>query len=130
MRFAGVSSDLKHYHGRTGMGAVMGSKNLKAVAVRGTGKLAFSDMETLKRLSKWFAENFRRNVDNINHTRFGTSSYYFNAHVTGNLPTRNFTTGRFEGAMPSTWRRCTTVQGCHAQLLRLPRALQAGLPWR
>ena len=36
VRFAGITNELRHFNGRTGMGAVMGSKNLKAVAVRGS----------------------------------------------------------------------------------------------
>ena len=39
VRYACVVNELKHVNGRTGMGAVMGSKNLKAVAVRGTKKM-------------------------------------------------------------------------------------------
>ena len=35
VRFAGITNDLRHFNGRNGMGAVMGSKNLRAVAVRG-----------------------------------------------------------------------------------------------
>ncbi|MFH7859645.1 MAG: aldehyde ferredoxin oxidoreductase N-terminal domain-containing protein [Candidatus Aenigmatarchaeota archaeon] len=38
VRYAGIANDIVHYHGRTGLGAVMGSKNLKAIAVRGQKK--------------------------------------------------------------------------------------------
>ena len=36
VRYAGITNDLRHFNGRNGMGAVMGSKNLRAVAVRGS----------------------------------------------------------------------------------------------
>lgn len=36
VRYAGLTNDLRHFNGRTGMGAVMGSKNLRAIAVRGS----------------------------------------------------------------------------------------------
>src|SRR6266545_4116952 len=36
VRFAAIVNQLKHFHGRCGLGAVMGAKNLKAIAVRGT----------------------------------------------------------------------------------------------
>ena len=48
VRFACVVNELKHVNGRTGMGAVMGSKNLKAVAVRGTKKMEIHDPEKLR----------------------------------------------------------------------------------
>ncbi len=40
--FACVQNELEHFNGRTGMGAVMGSKNLKAIAVRGKKKMDFA----------------------------------------------------------------------------------------
>ena len=43
VKFASICNDKAHYFGRTGMGAVMGSKNLKAVVVRGSGKVAIAD---------------------------------------------------------------------------------------
>ena len=52
VRYACVVNELKHVNGRTGMGAVMGSKNLKAIAVRGTKKMTSHDPEKLRELSK------------------------------------------------------------------------------
>ena len=43
VRFAGVINDRERAAGRSGVGAVMGSKNLKAVAVRGTGGIKIKD---------------------------------------------------------------------------------------
>jgi aldehyde:ferredoxin oxidoreductase len=88
VRIAGISHDLTHYHGRTGMGAVMGSKNLKAVVVRGTAKLSFADAEKLRQLTKFFADNFLSNADNHGQHNHGTSDYYFGAQAAGSLPTR------------------------------------------
>ena len=45
VRFATVQSELKHGGGRTGIGCVMGSMNLKAIVVRGTKGVAFSKSE-------------------------------------------------------------------------------------
>ncbi len=56
VRYACVVNELKHANGRTGMGAVMGSKNLKAVAVRGTKKMDIHDPEKLRELSKNLTE--------------------------------------------------------------------------
>ena len=45
VRFAAIVNQLKHFHGRAGLGAVMGSKNLKAIAVRGTKPNTAADKE-------------------------------------------------------------------------------------
>ncbi len=61
VRFACVNGDLYRQAGRGGMGAVWGSKNLKAVAVRGTGKIGFSDrtgfIEKAKELNRYLKNN-------------------------------------------------------------------------
>ena len=51
VRYACVQNDLEHFNGRTGMGAVMGSKNLKAIAVRGTQKMQMADHRRRSRRS-------------------------------------------------------------------------------
>ncbi len=96
VRFSGIAHDLTHYHGRTGMGAVMGSKNLKAVVVRGTNKLEFANSEKLREIARFFAQNFKNNADNHGQHNHGTSDYYFGAQAAGSLPTKNFTTGYFD----------------------------------
>lgn len=96
VRIAGIAHDITHYHGRTGMGAVMGSKNLKAIVVRGTKKLNFDNREKLKEVSKFFTANYKNNADNAGQHNHGTSDYYFGANAAGSLPTRNFQTGQFE----------------------------------
>ena len=96
VRFSGIAHDLTHYHGRTGMGAVMGSKNLKAVVVRGTNKLEFANSEKLRGIARFFAQNFKNNADNHGQHNHGTSDYYFGAQAAGSLPTKNFTTGYFD----------------------------------
>jgi aldehyde:ferredoxin oxidoreductase len=96
VRFAGIASDLSHFHGRTGLGAVMGSKNLKGVACRGTKRIEFADREKIKELARWFADHYRDNVDNSTHIRSGTNEYYWNANHAA-LPTHNFRDGHFEG---------------------------------
>lgn len=92
---AGVCNDLTHYHGRTGMGAVMGSKKLKAIVVRGTNKLQFADMNTIKEISKFFVTHMHENADNHHQHIHGTSDYYWGTHGAGNTPTYNFKTGVF-----------------------------------
>ncbi|RMF91199.1 MAG: aldehyde ferredoxin oxidoreductase [Methanobacteriota archaeon] len=98
MRFACIVNELRHFVGRCGLGAVMGSKNLKAVAVRGTGKVGVADPEGLKGLNRWFMDSYRENPDVSGLSRYGTAQYINSQNETCQLPTRNFTTGFFEGA--------------------------------
>ena len=133
VRIAGISHDLTHYHGRTGMGAVMGSKNLKAVVVRGTAKLSFADTEKLRQLMKFFADNFRSNADNHGQHNHGTSDYYFGAQAAGSLPTRNFTSGNFEGLTYTAdelhERLKIKTDGCYACPVRCKQVFQAKAPY-
>ena len=134
VRIAGVAHDLSHYHGRTGMGAVMGSKNLKAVVVRGTGKVEVADPQKMKELIKFFADNFRSNADNHGQNNHGTSDYYFNAQAAGSLPTLNFTAGHFDGidynADQMHAKLKIRTEGCHACPVRCKQVFAAEEPYR
>lgn len=97
VRFACIVNELKHVNGRGGMGAVMGSKNLKAVAVRGTKRVEAKEPDTVKSLAKWFSENYMKNPDTSGLHRLGTSILVLPHNELGALPTRNFHEGSFEG---------------------------------
>ena len=95
--FANVQNELEHFNGRTGMGAVMGSKNLKAIAVRGTGKPTLSDPEKVKEIGKWHNQRIKTHPPNVRLNKFGTAGLLSILNDTGILPTRNFRDGVFEG---------------------------------
>ena len=59
VRYACVINDVKHAAGRTGVGAVMGSKNLKAVAARGTPQVPLADADGVRELGRWMAANWK-----------------------------------------------------------------------
>ncbi len=82
--------------GRSGLGAIMGSKNLKAVAVRGTQTVAVADRNRLLTVSKWLGENYK--TLNEGMIREGTPSNVMSLNVTGGLPTRNFQDSSFPAA--------------------------------
>lgn len=134
VRIAGVCHDLTHFHGRTGMGAVMGSKKLKAVVVRGTGKLKFADPGKVNELAKWFSENFRDNADNRGQNNHGTSDYYFNAQAAGSLPTLNFTAGHFDAINYTIDEMHAKLKirtdGCYACPVRCKQVFSAQSPYR
>ena len=98
VRFASVLSDRIHAAGRLGMGAIMGSKNLKAIAVRGHKRVRIKDEETARKWARWFAKNFMNNPFNRSLHDFGTAHLVSPMNISGQLPTRNFQTGFFEGA--------------------------------
>jgi aldehyde:ferredoxin oxidoreductase len=99
VRYACVVNKLRDVNGRGGMGAVMGSKNLKAIAVRGKEKkIETKDPEKVKGLAKWFAENWKENPDVPGLNRLGTPVLVLPHNEMGALPTRNFREGAFEGA--------------------------------
>ena len=93
VRYASVVNDLNHVAGRCGMGAVMGSKNLKAVAVKGSTRVPVRKPKRLGKLAKWMAQN----VDNVAYAlhTYGTGDAMDAMEETGNLPIRNFRDGDF-----------------------------------
>ncbi len=129
VRFACVVNELKHANGRTGMGAVMGSKNLKAVVVRGTKKMDIHDPEKLRALSKELAELIGRHGPNMLLRMLGTSNLVQVINSQGILPTRNFRTGFFEGADKISGEKMAETilkseEGCYACAVRCKRAVE------
>jgi len=94
VRYAALVNQLKHYHGRSGLGAVMGSKRLRAIVVRGKAKLEAADPEGRKRVFDWFKQNYDREHDTMH--LYGTSRGIPSLQADGILPTRNFRDGNFE----------------------------------
>ncbi|UCC58855.1 MAG: aldehyde ferredoxin oxidoreductase family protein [Candidatus Bathyarchaeum sp.] len=93
VRYASVVNDMNHVAGRCGMGAVMGAKNLKAVAIKGSKRVKVSKPKRLGKLAKWMATN----VDNVARTihTYGTGADMDVSETMGNLPIRNFRDGDF-----------------------------------
>jgi aldehyde:ferredoxin oxidoreductase len=96
VRFAAIVNQLKHFHGRCGLGAVMGAKRLKAVVVRGSKPPIPLDKDGAKRALVWFKEHYDRSKDRFH--QLGSSSAVMALEASGILPTRNFRDGSFEHA--------------------------------
>jgi aldehyde:ferredoxin oxidoreductase len=103
VRFAAIVNQLKHFHGRAGLGAVMGSKNLKAIAVRGSKPHTPVDKEGAKAGLAFFREHYDRKTDRF-HT-LGSASGVLALEASGILPTRNFRDGSFEHAKEISGQR-------------------------
>lgn len=83
--------------GRTGMGAVMGSKNLKAVAVRGTNDVNVAKPEEFTEFIRMIHERMKGPATRKYRT-LGTPENVLVLNALGALPTRNFSQVTFEGA--------------------------------
>ena len=98
VRFAGVFVNLNRAVGRTGMGTVMASKNLKAVAVRGTKLISVADMAGFMEIIERLDEVIYRHPEYEIRCRLGTTKLIKVLDSIGGLPTRHFQRGRFEHA--------------------------------
>jgi aldehyde:ferredoxin oxidoreductase len=98
VRFAGVFVNLNRPAARTGMGTVMASKNLKAVAVRGTGFISVADMGRFREMIAQLDEVIYNHSEYENRCRLGTTRLVKALNELGCLPTRHFQHGRFEHA--------------------------------
>jgi aldehyde:ferredoxin oxidoreductase len=95
VRFACVMNDRGRAAGRSGVGAVMGSKNLKAIAVRGTGGVKVADPDRFYKAVESAYETLNTPTVEWFHG-VGTPGVLDLVQSFGSLPTRNFSTGVFE----------------------------------
>ncbi|UCE49619.1 MAG: aldehyde ferredoxin oxidoreductase family protein [Phycisphaerales bacterium] len=120
VRFACLVADLNDVAGRTGMGAVFGSKNLRAVVVRGDGKLSFADPPGLRRLSRLAAERLGDSGFPATLSKYGTPGVVGFQAEAGNLATHNYSRSfhkdykKLDGATfePEIGAGHTTCFGC------------------
>jgi len=98
VRFANVANDLYRHYGRGGAGAVMGSKNLKAIVVEGDRKIEYSDRDEFVRLNRELAKDVVAHPNRKRRYELGTMMWVRMGQEIGRfLPTRNFQAGEFEG---------------------------------
>ncbi len=100
-RLAAVMNMANRAAGRTGMGAVMGSKNLKAVVVRGSSKrLPVQDAKAINQLARHGAAILDDNADVKGLQVHGTASVLSFQNSIGTLPTYNYNAGQFDDFEP------------------------------
>lgn len=131
VRYAGLTNDLRHFNGRNGLGAVMGSKNLRAVAVRGTGRFddLAHDPEGLRELARKLARQVRENPLSWDLQQRGTPGIVEPLNDSGMLTTRNFRQGAFEGVNEIKWEAyeedlLVGRKTCYACAVRCKREVQ------
>ena len=94
--FSSLVSMANRNNGRTGMGLVMASKNLKAVVVRGKKRPTLADSKALIALNKTGPKILPDNPDMPGLAAEGTATVVLFQNTTGTLPTRNYSEGQFE----------------------------------
>ena len=98
VRFAAIMNMVNRANGRTGMGAVMGAKRLKAVVVRGSKPPKPADPEKFRELTKRLKALQEANPGIGWFGEFGTAGVLAIQDKMGGLPTRNYDEGTFEDA--------------------------------
>jgi len=97
VRFAAIGNDGAHFVGRTGMGAVMGSKRLKAVVVKGTGRVVPARPEEYEEVRARTLEKCKTSMVASSMKSMGTAAAMDLGVMTGDVPIRNWTCGEFAG---------------------------------
>jgi len=99
IKYASIVNDMRFISSRYGLGAVLGSKNIKAVCIRGTGEINVRYPDKLKKLSYYFKNNFLSNPsDALHHDQPGTAAALKPASDAGLMSCKNFKTSYFTSA--------------------------------
>jgi aldehyde:ferredoxin oxidoreductase len=129
VRFANIVNELKHFNGRNGLGAVMGSKKLKAIAVRGTKSIDLYDKEKVNQVTKEITKRIMDNPLSRDLRNLGTPATVRSLYEAGCLPSYNWTTGYFkegENLTAETYNKTILKKtvGCYACPIRCKRVVE------
>jgi aldehyde:ferredoxin oxidoreductase len=108
VRYATISHDGRHA-GRGGSGAVLGSKNVKAIALRGTKRAEWANPEELTTISKSLSKR-SFGPATAKYRELGTATNLLTFNRFGALPTRNFQSGTFEEAASLSPEQLSTTR--------------------
>jgi aldehyde:ferredoxin oxidoreductase len=131
-RFASIANDLTHFYGRNGHGAVMGSKKLRAIAIRGHNPVKVNDTAGVREIVKWLSDNYMLYIGRYHD--YGTAGGLPSLQEASILPTRNFREGQFEGWSEISGQRMAEtilidVDTCYACPVRCKRVVEVGPPY-
>lgn len=116
-------------NGRTGMGLVMASKNLKAVVVRGKQKVQVADPASLTALNRTGPKEVPNNPDMDSLAKYGTAGVVNPQNMYGTLPAFNYSAGQFEGAERISGEKVAETvlkrrDTCYACVVRCKRVVE------
>ncbi|MFC1869860.1 aldehyde ferredoxin oxidoreductase family protein [Chloroflexota bacterium] len=142
VRFACISCDLGHIAAHNGVGAVMGSKKLKAIAIeRGQSAVPLKDKQTLSRLSKEMLANVLASKFYGRITTDGTLNGVIDGTKRGSIPVKNYTTSihaiepdKLDTYSPQNIRSkfkakpnpCWACSSKHCHMMEIPEGKYAG----
>ena len=129
VKFASISSDFYRQAARGGVGAVMGSKNLKALVVRGTGSIPVAQPKRMKELQLQQIAKLPNSPGGQSRIKYGTTASLTITNAAGMLPTRNFQQGTCPEATGTIdaagFLEVTTgVAGCYGCMMPCGRLLE------
>jgi aldehyde:ferredoxin oxidoreductase len=127
--YSSLVSMSNRHNGRTGMGLVMASKNLKAVVVRGTKKPAIFDAKALTALNRIGPKAIPENGDMDGLAKYGTAVVVMFNNTIGTLPTRNYNEAQFESCEPISGEKMAETilkerDTCYACVVRCKRVVE------
>jgi aldehyde:ferredoxin oxidoreductase len=126
--FANITNNLGHFNGRNGFGAVMGSKNIRAVAALGSNKINFFDADFLNRTAKNYARSFRDNPLGETLYTYGTTAFPELLSAGGALPVDNFRRSALEDSAPVSGDTYNSLllkkrKGCYSCPIQCKRSI-------
>ncbi len=95
IKYAGIMNDSGRAAGRCGLGALMGSKNLKAIAASGNWRPELYDSEKVKELGQQAVAQIKGHLVSLAFREYGTMMYMDMAMILGDAPTKYFTKSVF-----------------------------------
>jgi aldehyde:ferredoxin oxidoreductase len=128
VRFANITNNLSNFNGRNGFGALMGSKNIRAVAALGKKKIRFHDQEFLRQAAQTYVKTFRDNPLGEALYVYGTTIFAELLSAAGALPVDNFRRSKLDDTAPvsgDTYNKLLLKKrkGCHACPVRCKRGI-------
>ncbi|MEM1537062.1 MAG: aldehyde ferredoxin oxidoreductase C-terminal domain-containing protein, partial [Candidatus Bathyarchaeia archaeon] len=139
VKISAIVTDDMRTAARGGGGTVMGSKRLKAIAIRGSRHPAIYDDKAFDEAVKEQIENFRKNPALEGFRSLGTNGIVYLFYTMGNFPTYNFKQLPFEGAHRFTPDILASYvvkhEGCYGCMIRcwkkfkITRGPYAGIVW-
>jgi aldehyde:ferredoxin oxidoreductase len=134
VRIAGIVNDYKDIAGRAGLGAVMGSKRLKAIVVRGSRSVPLHDAARVKEIGRWVADTLQENHWAFHN--FGTGMGLDGYTRVGGMAVRNYAGGPFEGAADISAEALVAkgyrvkMEACWACTVRCKKVVKMEQPYR
>jgi aldehyde:ferredoxin oxidoreductase len=128
VRFACITNNLGHFNGRCGFGALMGSKNVRAVAALGSERIAYSNSDFLRKTAQEYDKTFKNNPIGEALYVYGTTAFPEILSSAGALPVDNFRRSKLDDPSVISGDTYNEVllqkrKGCYACPIRCKRGV-------